>query len=99
MAVFYMAEYKNLAKDVDGHVIQAGEEPAIAKQKLTYTGGVQLSAAFNSQTKFIRIWSDTIGYIKFGKAPVAVTVVDTPIAASTAEFFGVVPGDKVSVIA
>jgi hypothetical protein len=98
MAVLYITEYALLARDEDGHVIQAGQEPAVTDQKVTFTGGVAASAAFNSSTRFVRLYSDTAGYIVFGPTPVAVTVDDTPISATTPEFFGVKPGIKVSII-
>lgn len=98
MAIAYVTEYAELARDERGDTIQAGREPAITTQKITFTAGATASAAFNNSTKFIRIWSDTAGFIKFGAAPTAVTATDTPISASTAEYFGVIQGQKVSIV-
>lgn len=99
MAIAYVTEYSELATDTKGHIIQAGVEPNLAVQKITFTGGATATAAaFNAKTRFVRVWSDTAGYIKFGAAPTAVTATDTPVSATTAEFFGVIPGQKMSIV-
>ena len=98
MSTLYVTEYEDLAFDGRGHVIQAGKEPAVTTQKVTFTGTHGESAAFNSRTNFIRIYADGAGYLAFGAAPVAVTTTGTPISASTAEYFGVIPGQKVSAV-
>ena len=99
MATLYIQEYERLVNNpVGNQVIQAGQEPAVTNQTVTFTATAGASAAFNSSTNFIRVYSDTAGYIKFGAAPTAVTATDMPISANTPEFFGVVPGQKISVV-
>lgn len=88
MAVMYIAEYERQARDSEGNVLQAGEEPAIAKQAVTFTTSVA-SAAFNEATTFVRISLDAAGFINFGVTPTAVTATDTPMAANVPEYFGV----------
>ena len=99
MALMYIAEYAELAKDKDGNVVQAGKEPALARQYITFTATAGASAAFNDSTNFVRIYCDTAAFLSFGLSPTAVTAQDTPIAATTAEYFGVIKGQKVSAVA
>ena len=97
MALCYVTEYAELAS-CDTGIVQAGLEPNLTVQKIDFTAGAAATAtAFDSRTRFVRIWSDTAGYIKFGASPTAVTATDTPVSASTAEFFGVRPGQKMSI--
>ena len=98
MSNMYIAEYAELATDANGFTIQAGKEPALAHQKVAFTATAGASAAFNNLTKFVRIYCDAAGYLKFGTAPTAVTATDMPVSASTAEFFGVIGGQKVSAV-
>jgi hypothetical protein len=98
MANAYITEYAELTQGEAGYIIQAGLEPAKTIQKVAFTATPGQSAAFNDSTKFIRIYSDTAGFILFGDAPTATTAQDTPIAAATAEYFGVKSGQKVSIV-
>lgn len=97
MAVLYIQEYSRIAGDADGHHVQAGFEPAVTSQAVTFTTTTQ-SAAFNTATKFIRVFSDTACYVKFGSNPTATTATDMPLAANTAEFFAVVAGQKIAAV-
>ena len=98
MANMYISEYADLARDGDGNIIPVGAAPAVATQKIAFTGTAGVSAAFNNRTKFVRIYLDTAGYILFGTAPTATTASDTPMAATTPEYFGVIGGQKVSAV-
>jgi hypothetical protein len=98
MAILYITEYAELALDAQGRSVPVGKEPAIAQQTVTFTGGATQSAAFNGKTRFIRCYSDTAGYMLFGIDPTATTAQDTPIAATTAEYFGITPGQKLSIV-
>lgn len=97
MANLFIQEYSRIAGDADGHVIQAGHEPAVTSQVVAFTTTTQ-SAAFNDNTHFVRLFSDTACYVKFGTNPTATTATDMPLAASTAEFFAVVPGQIVAAV-
>lgn len=90
MAVMYISEYAEQALDGNGNPLMVGKEPAIAKQNITFTTTVA-SAAFLDATTFVRISLDAAGFVNFGIAPTAVTVVDTPMAANVPEYFGVAP--------
>ena len=95
MAVAYISEYSKFAPDPSG-VGQVPQEPAIVNQTVAI-GNVASSDAFNAATRFVRIHVDAICSIKFGAAPTATTD-DARLAAGQTEYFGVNPGDKVSVI-
>lgn len=71
--------------------------PAITIQStLDISGGVQSSAAFNAQTKYIRIICETQCAINGGGTA---TTSSTLLPALSPEYFGVQPGATVSVIA
>lgn len=98
MATMFVQEYKEVAYDANGKHIQAGREPAIVTQAITFTGTHGVSAAFNAHTNFVRIYTSSAAYLKFGADPTAVTGTDCPVSAGTAEYFGVVGGQKVSAV-
>ena len=97
MAILFIREYTELVRDNLNNNVQAGKEPALATQKITFSTVTQ-SAAFNELTKFVRIYSTADAYLEFGVAPTAVTENGCPVTAKMPEFFGVIPGQKVSVI-
>lgn len=97
MAVLYITEYEDLARDSQGNAIAAGKEPAVATQAVTFTTSTQ-SAAFNGKTNFVFIVSDTLGYIRFGSSPTAVTTEPTRMPADVGMFFGVKGGDRVAAV-
>jgi len=98
MANLYIQEYLKVATDGQGHVVQAGIEPAIKSQKVTFTTSTQ-SNAFDNSTTFVRLYSDTACYLLFGTNPTAVTASGLPLAANTAEFFAIYPGQSLKVAA
>lgn len=97
MSSLYIEEYVTSAIGARGPV-QCAQQPPIATQKLDYTAGVAQSAAFNAQTLFVRISADTPCSFAFGINPTA-TVASAQLNADESEYFGVIPGHKVSVIA
>lgn len=97
MAILYIQEYERIAGDQDGHLVQAGFEPALASQAVTFST-TTASAAFNAKTKFVRLYSDTACFVKFGASPSATTATDMPLAANMPEFFAVVNGHKVAAV-
>lgn len=94
MAVADISEYHDLARDSKGNILPAGMEPAMVDQQLAIGAEVK-SAAFKGN--FVRIHVDAACRILFGAAPTASST-SKRMAANTTEFFGVRPGDKVSVI-
>ena len=96
MASLYITEYSGTARQ---HT-QIAMTPAVAHQKLTI-GSETDSAAFNANTRFIRVHADTVCSILIENvetAPTATTSM-TRMAADQTEYFGVIPGGKLSVIA
>lgn len=69
-----------------------------ASQTVAYTGthGV-VATAFGSQTRVVRVYTTTAGFVAFGSAPTATTA-DIPMAANVPEYFIVSPNSKVSAI-
>jgi hypothetical protein len=101
MAFAYISEYENMAQAANGYIVQAGQEPALAVQKLVNTGASAPSASFNARTRFVMVHTDSIMHIKFGSAAGAdptATNADTRMAAGETRFFGVVEGAKCAVI-
>jgi len=98
VAKAYISEYKEMARiQASKDAIAAVQEPAVVVQTPVAIGAEADSAAFGADTRFIRIHVDAICSIKFGTAPAATTD-DARMAANTTEYFGVVPGQKVSII-
>lgn len=87
MSKVYINEYARIGLTERGWV-QAPEEPAVATQVLDTSGGVQVSAAFNKETRFIRVHTDGIISFKFGAAPTA-AITDARMGAGATEYFGV----------
>src|SRR5215831_9038674 len=79
-----------------GGNLQMAKLPAVAKQQVDTTGGVQSSAAFNRSTNFIRVVCEVQCAIT---ATGTATVTDLLLPAYTPEYFGVQPGGTISVIA
>lgn len=97
MALLYITEYANAVMS-DGVPVQAGQEPSIDQTPVAIGGGSLQSAAFNANTRFVRLHTDAICSVVFGESPTAVTNTQKRMAANSTEFFGVVPGQKVAVI-
>jgi hypothetical protein len=97
MAFAYITEYLRQPKDAIDRVLPAGQEPALAVQKIAIGAGSIQSAPFNAKTTFVRINVDVVCSIQFGANPTA-TAADTRMSADATEYFGVVPGQRVAVI-
>lgn len=98
MAVAYIREYADIAVTYSKYV-QAGAEPALADQTVTTSGTAAASAAFNDNTRLIAISTPAAQAVccLFGAAPVAL-VTSLRLPANNVFFFGVKPGQKVSLI-
>lgn len=99
MALLYISEYASTYQD-HGTGGTAGFEPAITDQTpISTAGGSVQSAAFNVNTKLIRVHNDSTNAccIVFGVNPTATTS-NKRLAPNQTEYFGVVPGQKLAVI-
>lgn len=95
----YVTEYRGIAHGENGGMIQAGQEPALANQKITIGATSAQSAAFNEYTYFVRLHCESACHIVFGTDPTATTST-ARLSAGQTEFFGVPAGQsyKVAVI-
>lgn len=99
MAKFYITEYVEIAQTYGGgRSSQVPMEPPVAEQTVTFSGATQ-SAAFNAETRLVRIETDSICSVLFGTNPTATTS-SGRMAAGQTEFRAVPPkrSMKVSVI-
>lgn len=95
MSTMYISEYSSPG----GAHTQIAQEPAIAVQKITFTGTAGTSAAFNDATTFVRVHVDGIASLKFSKAGTAAAVTDPRSPADTIEYYGVPPAGQFKVSA
>lgn len=94
----YVKEYRASGTSATG-VIEVAAEPAIVDQTaVDFTAGHAESAAFNAQTRYVRIWCDAQASFKIDFSPIATNAM-SPLAASAPEYFSVQPGMKLSVVA
>lgn len=98
MAVCYISEYPSGgflgSFGVSGNV----QEPEITTQTVAIGVGSAQSAAFNQNTRYIRVHTDAICSILIGSNPTAL-VTSKRLAANQTEYFTVSPGHKLAVIA
>ena len=100
MSTIYISEYARLGGDEDGDRSDyLFDDGTTTHQKATYTGTAGASAAFQDDTRFVRIVCDASAWLAFGAAPTAVTTTGVYVAANTAYIFAVKPGQKVSAVA
>jgi hypothetical protein len=94
----WISEYAVLAATASGGVpAQIAALPTLVDQTvLDTTSGVVTSAAFNSQTKYIRICVESQSAAKVGATA---TTASMPLFAGQCEYFGVQSGATISVIA
>ena len=100
----FINEYNSMAATDSGGVpAQIASEPAVVQQTPTdFTAGATSSPAFGNQTKFIRLLCDTRCAFKVRPGctgGTAATTSSAPLAVDAPEYFGVKPGDCISVIA
>lgn len=93
----YISEYAALGQTSSGvATAQIATLPPFADQKVTFTGTPGSSAAFNNKTRFIRLHCDAAcSYTVSGTA----TTSNARMPADGVEYFGVLPGQVLSVIA
>ena len=94
MATADVSEYAELPRDASGAVMRFGNEPSIVDQQLTIGSEVK-SAAFKGN--YIRVHGDADCRVLLGADPTASST-SMRIASGTTEYFGVVPGSKISIV-
>ena len=97
MATLYISEYA--LGGVNTHGLSVVAEPAITDQTVGIAAGASSSAAFNPNTKVVRLHTDAICSVAFGTAPTA-TAANKRMAANQTEYFHIPANQsyKVSVI-
>lgn len=101
MATLYIAEYSRLS-GMPNAIAQIPQEPPDREQTVAIGGASVASAAFLPTTKCVRLHTDAICSVKFGRGgdtadPAASATTQRMVAGQT-EFKGVDPGAKVAVI-
>ena len=96
MAKIWITEYTELPTDANRAAPQIAATPSITTQVVTFTTSTQ-SAAFNANTKFVRVIADANCHVLFGANPTATTN-SMRMVADAAEYFGVVAGQKLAAI-
>jgi hypothetical protein len=107
MANLYIREYVEAAVSRNGVNLPVGQEPALLDQAPVAIGGsAEQSEPFSSSTNFIRVSVDSdcfiviatpVGVHRPYQSPLA-TNQNAPMWAKSVEYFGVRPGDILSVI-
>jgi hypothetical protein len=97
MATCWVTEYEAAARTHagGGEQVPTGMEPAVTVQSFPFTTAAA-SAPFGARTRFVRVYLSSDGRVAFGSDPEAVEG-STPVTGKVGEYFGVVPGDRVSV--
>ena len=94
MAVVTLREYVNMARDANGNVLPAGEEPAVATQTKSSSGTSADFSALNARTRFVLLSTDGIVNWAIGASPTAATGAAGRLAADEKLFIGVESGGK-----
>lgn len=97
MAFAYISEYLRQPKDGISTVLPAGNEPALAVQKVAIGGSSVQSLAFNPKTTFIAVNVDVACSYQVGANPTATTST-MRISQDATIYLGVKPGDKIAFI-
>ena len=100
MSILYVEEYSQIGYNKRRQQVLSPLEPAQASQAITYTTSSVQSAAFQKDTCFVRVHTDSDCHIEFGTNPTAVNQTTKRMAADQTEFFAVPQGEayKVAVI-
>lgn len=88
MATLYIAELSNTGVSNTTANLQIAAMPPIAEQTVAIAAGSAQSNAFNGQTKYVRLHTDSICSVAFGANPTA-TATNARLAAGTTEYFAI----------
>ena len=102
MGTLYVSEYRSLASVPSSLTYgpqagQAPQEPPTAEYTVNIAGSPTAGQLFGGYTAMIRVHTDSICSILIGTAPAAATT-NKRLAANQTEYFGVAPGQRISVI-
>jgi hypothetical protein len=101
-ATCWVTELASLRKDGDANTVQVADfgknqaaGTAVTTQAVTSVDATTQSAAFGAGTQMIRVYCDAQVYFSIALNPTATTSTP-PLAATTAEYFGVPAGWKIA---
>ena len=96
----FITEFSGQSLDANGVFIPSVITPSLADQTVAVGASSVQSAAFNSNTRVVRLSSDVVCSVKFGSSPTATTTT-MRLPANSVEYFGVAANTviKVAVIA
>lgn len=97
MSNLYITEFAASGNSISGAALPVGSMPPVADQAVVYTTSSVQSAAFDDDTRFIRVHTDATCHVLFGDNPTALTTSMRLLVGST-EYFAVKPGQKLAVI-
>jgi len=97
MATLYITEFAQAGLDALNNPMPFASAPPKATQTVAITVGSVASAAFNPDTRLVRVHADAICSIEFGAAPVAAAT-SARMSAGQTEYYSVRGGMKVAVI-
>ena len=97
MGILYVTEFQELPTITLGHSGAMAMQPPMAEQTVSYTTTTQ-SAAFNANTRYVRLHTDSICSIEFGTNPSATTSTARMVAGQT-EYYAVPKGASYKVAA
>ena len=98
MATLYITELRNVGYDGTSSPVMAPTVPGVVEQAVAIGGVSAQSAAFDGQTRFVLVNTDTACCLAFGDNPTALTTRHR-LAANETRFYSVTAGSKVAVIA
>lgn len=89
MAVLYVTEFASIGSTTqNAQPMQVTAQPVVAEQTVAIGAGSVASAAFNANTRLIKLHTDAICSVKFGTAPTA-TATTMRMAANESQYFAV----------
>lgn len=102
MATLYVSEYRLLASvpsstNYAPMPAQGPQEPPVAEYTVAISGSPTASQLFSGNTALLRVHTDAICSVAIGVNPTAATT-NKRLAANQTEYFGVAPGQQISVI-
>ena len=97
MSILNITELAQIGRDNGGQLLQVAKYPAVTTQEITISGTSAQSAAFNAETRIIRICADANCPILVGSNPTALAT-STRILADSAEYIEVPAGYKIAAI-
>lgn len=95
MATLYVTEYRGLSSQAS-EPAQAVHGAPTAEQAIAIPG---TAAALNTNTRIVRLHTDAICSVRISSVGAVATTSSARMIAGQTEYFGVVPGDVVTVVA